>query len=665
MNTRRSSTFGLGLVLVFGVLVACSRTMNPPAAELSTLDLATCIADTEATLRSHIADSACSTISVTNDITLTSGQLLIKRDVTIAGPAGGTVTIDANGASRVLEVFYGVNVTLRNLTITGGNASTDGYGGGGILNAGSLTIQDCAVTANRSPRPAGGILNTNGGTLILQDTTVSDNTAEGGSGGGIFSDLEGALTIQDSTVARNQASEDGGGVFSSGALTIDNGTIKENGARYMGGGIFSGSYSEGDVLGGGGPVTITRSLIAGNAVSGTDVADGMGGGLYLAASDVTITESTISGNGAHAGGGLVNAFGALTLERSTVSGNSAIEVAGGIGSVTEPENNAQHTTILNSTISGNLVPFSVDGTSMFGGGIVNVLGVTRILLSTVTGNHAGAVGGGVYAGAWQGETSTTVVKGSLIWGNTSGTDTADDLATGSTLANALVSLGHNLVGAAGDFSDAFDATDQSVPDAMIGPLLPNAPGVTATHALMAGSPALDAGSCTDHDDAVVTIDQRGVARPQGSACDVGAFELEATAPFHATGFYAPIGESSSVFVPDGTAPSPGPDTVWNLATGGSTIPLKFNLYEYDGGPEITSTADIVFDATTFACPSGGEGDDPVDFTTTGSTSLRYDATEGLFIQNWKTRKAGRDTCYRVSVSFADDSALFAFIRLHR
>jgi hypothetical protein len=200
---------------------------------------------------------------------------------------------------------------------------------------------------------------------------------------------------------------------------------------------------------------------------------------------------------------------------------------------------------------------------------------------------------------------------------------------------------------------------------MIGPLLPNAPGATATHALQAGSPAIDAGTCTDHDGTTVATDQRGVTRPQGSTCDVGAFELEPTAPVHATGFYAPIGETDSVFVPDGTVPSPSPDTVWNLATGGSTIPLKFNLYEYDGGPEITSTAGIGFGATTVACPSVSEGDDPVDFTATGSTSLRYDTTEGLFIQNWKTRKAGRDTCYLVSVSFADDSALFAFIRLHR
>ncbi|MFO7692739.1 MAG: PxKF domain-containing protein [Vicinamibacterales bacterium] len=653
------STLGLGLFLILGVLVACSRTVSAPAAELSTLANGTCEATDETLLRQYILDDTCSTISVTTGITLTGGQLLVERDVTITGPEDSPVTIDASGLSRVLEVARDTNVTLRNLTLTGGYWYY-GTGGGGILNAGSLTIQDSAVTANRADQNGGGIYNS--GTLILLGTTVSDNKADEGDGGGIFNELNGILEIQDSAVTRNLVWSGwgiGGGIYSSGTLIVDNGTITENGAVFMGGGVFSGSYrySEGDYLGGGGPVTITRSLIAGNTAP-----EGMGGGLCLAASDVTITESTISDNGAYAAGGLANLFGALTLERSTVSANSATIFAGGIASHTDAADTTQHTTILNSTISGNLVPFSVDEPYLFGGGILNVQGTTRIILSTVTDNHAHAAGGGVHAIA---ETST-IVKSSLIWGNTSGTDTADDLATGSTLDNALVSLGHNLVGAAGDFSGAFDATDQSGDlVAMIGPLLPNVPGTTATHALLAGSPALDTGSCTDHDDAVVTTDQRGVARPQGSACDVGAFELEATAPVHATGFYPPIGESNSVFVPDGTAPSPGPDTVWNLATGGSTIPLKFNLYEYDGGPEITSTADIVFGATTVACPSGGEGDDPVDFTTTGSTSLRYDATEGLFIQNWKTRKAGRDTCYLVSVSFADDSALFAFIRLHR
>jgi hypothetical protein len=460
----------------------------------------------------------------------------------------------------------------------------------------------------------------------------------------------------------------GGGIYSAGTLTIDNSTITENVALASGGGIHSGNYL--DYLGECGPVTITRSLIADNTAGDTfdDTAgDGVGGGLFLSASDVTITESTISGNGANAAGGLVNAFGALTLERSTVSGNTAIEVAGGIGSVTDPYDTTQHTTIVNSTISGNVVPFSADVTSTFGGGIVNILGVTRIVLSTVTGNHAYGGGGGVYAGASEGEATTTVVKGSLIWGNTSGTDAPDDLFTYDTVHNELSSLGHNLVGTTGGFTDAFNSTDDQIGvlEALIGPLAPNAPGATATHALRAGSPALDTGSCTDHDGASVTSDQRGVARPQGSACDVGAFELEATAPVHATGFYPPIGESNSVFAPDGMAPSPGPDTVWNLATGGSTIPLRFNLYAYDGGPEITSTADIVFDVTTVVCPSGTEGEDPVDFTTTGSTSLRYDEAEGLFIQNWQTRRTGRDTCYLVSVSFADDAALFAFVRLHR
>jgi hypothetical protein len=64
-------------------------------------------------------------------------------------------------------------------------------------------------------------------------------------------------------------------------------------------------------------------------------------------------------------------------------------------------------------------------------------------------------------------------------------------------------------------------------------------------------------------------------------------------------------------------------------------------------------------------PRHGRLEDPVDFTDTGSTSLRDDATEGLFIQVWKTRKAGKDTCYRVSVGFPDDAAPFAFVGLRR
>jgi hypothetical protein len=93
----------------------------------------------------------------------------------------------------------------------------------------------------------------------------------------------------------------------------------------------------------------------------------------------------------------------------------------------------------------------------------------------------------------------------------------------SSTGHLPVDAGYNLEdGTSCDFSAT---TSHSSTDPLIGPLADNG-GPTHTHALLAGSPALDAGTCTDHLGSTVTHDQRGVARPQALACDIGAFELE-------------------------------------------------------------------------------------------------------------------------------------------
>jgi hypothetical protein len=148
-----------------------------------------------------------------------------------------------------------------------------------------------------------------------------------------------------------------------------------------------------------------------------------------------------------------------------------------------------------------------------------------------------------------------------------------------------------------------------------------------------------------------------LAQPIVPAC-IGAW--------YATGFYQPVGIPNSVWVPaPGVAPSIDPTTTWNTAKGGSTIPLKFNLYSSQGGPERTNTADIKsFDLVKLTCAVGGD-EDAVDFSATGQTSLRYDGTGGQFIQNWKTPSASSDACYRVNVKFQDGSAIYAFFKLRK
>ncbi|MFL5922493.1 MAG: PxKF domain-containing protein, partial [Gaiellaceae bacterium] len=149
-----------------------------------------------------------------------------------------------------------------------------------------------------------------------------------------------------------------------------------------------------------------------------------------------------------------------------------------------------------------------------------------------------------------------------------------------------------------------------------------------------------------------------LTQPTATAC-IGAW--------YATGFYAPVGIGNSEYVTSGgPVPTISPvSTMWNTAKGGSTIPLKFNLYSSQGGAERTSVADVAgFTALRLTCATG-EGLDEVDFVTTGSTSLRYDGSGGQFIQNWKTPTASTDQCYRVNVTFLDGSGIYAFFRLRK
>jgi hypothetical protein len=131
------------------------------------------------------------------------------------------------------------------------------------------------------------------------------------------------------------------------------------------------------------------------------------------------------------------------------------------------------------------------------------------------------------------------------------------------------------------------------------------------------------------------------------------------------GFYAPVGVANSIFTAAPvTAPTTNPGEMWNTAKGGSTVPLKFNIYA--GSVEKTSLSDITsFRTSKLSNCSGGIGDDPVDITSTGNTSLRYDTTAMQWIQNWKTPTASSDTCYRAIVTFADGSSLEAFFKLKR
>jgi len=235
-----------------------------------------------------------------------------------------------------------------------------------------------------------------------------------------------------------------------------------------------------------------------------------------------VRDSTLSGNSANFGGGGIHNTnsGTLTVTNSTLSGNSANAWGGGIintGSST--------LTVINSTLSGNM--------AYEGGGIHSNNGTLTVRDSTISDNSANT-GGGIYKGGL----TTMIVRFSLISGN-SAVSRGDEIYNSGrwTIISAFNVFGHNGQSNADAFSGVtgftpgandFNATsDGGIPTALASILdttLADNGGPTQTHALVAGSPAIDfAGACG------LATDQRGVARPQG-ACDAGAFELVTNQP---------------------------------------------------------------------------------------------------------------------------------------
>ncbi len=351
-------------------------------------------------------------------------------------------------------------------------AVNDGAGGwGGAMFISSGALHSTGDTFTGDVAGAGGV----GGVAL-------DGSPSGGQGGAIYTDATNS-TITGASFSGNLAgagntTDAGGGqggaiVFTDGGtMTLSGSTLTGNTAQQGGG---KGAAQGGAIDAVAGTLAITQSTLSGNTA-----ANGQGGAIYDAANLVRVLTSTLSGNSAR-GGGAATDSGASTL------------------------------VVVNSTVASNTAANE-------GGGIQQLGGTLDLSSATIDANTAANVGGNVYL-----QSSTANLHDTLIAGGTTGKGTAPncDVTPTATVASA----GYNL-----EDQNSCKLTgpgDQvAVSPAPLGQPANNG-GPTLTIALLAGSPAIDAGDpagCTDPLGTLLPTDQRGVARPQNGRCDIGAYE---------------------------------------------------------------------------------------------------------------------------------------------
>jgi hypothetical protein len=560
---------------------------SPPAASGCTLQDAVIAANTDQPAGGCPAGSGADTI-ILSGITYTVAQdepaatpdiLTITSDVTIEG--NGATIVQGTLWWRLIGVNEGGRLTLRDVTVgpsvlqivlpgggigprshfpeppcgtgrEGGVISNCGelhlidtvvteglaYDGGAIYNEGELHATRATIADSRAVTGDGGGLLNFRGTVVMTDSVVRGNEAvsagaggESLNGGGIYND--GDITLVGTTVSGNVSDGDGGGIYSLGHAVLRNSTVSGNSAVGFGGGIFNGEERILTLL------NLEHSTIANNRADTNANGFGDGGGLYIS----------------YGGGAL--------LTGTLIAGNQDTPQNGGVGNIypdVASDNGASLTinarwdadesvdpSLLAATLCVTGPSFPEGSCQEFDGAYVDTItwrnlrpGTYEIAERAEPGWYTPELPARVRVLERTASAVTiqyqnpdmsyafflpAVSIGSGLTGGASGTPAGRPAVTARALGDAkyVSTGGDNLIGdgrgsglTSNEFGDQVGAADAPI-DPRLGPLQDNG-GPTPTHALLPGSPAIDTSS------ACPATDQRGVTRPQGAGCDIGAFE---------------------------------------------------------------------------------------------------------------------------------------------
>ena len=438
--------------------------------------------------------------------------LHVTTDTTIDG--GGRITLSGKGKSGIFEVDgrnpgTGISFTVKGIAFTGGRTADKGA----AISSGwesSLTIDGCTFSKNVSNESTAGSLSAGAAVFFgslhsasISNSTFTNNT---GSNGGAIYNLNGTMTVSNSSFSGNRATATngagGGAIYSdnttTGSVTIDKSTFKGSRSPLLGGALLVHD----------GGLSISNSSISGSR-AGTN-----GGAIYhyddgshnttLTISNTNIVQNTTGGQG---GGIWIGGSSSATITNSAIIKNSATgkgSLGGGIAAAGAPFS------LTNVTLAANKVP-DKNGS----GGAIAAPGVAFHLNNvTIAGNSAGFQGGAIFGGD-----ASSTIDNSILSANIA--KQGGNAWHGNV--NCMTTFGgsHSIEYLANPDDNTPHCTNSPITtDPKLGSVtfVKGAPSSWVMIPKM-GSPAIDSGA------GCAANDQRGTSRPQGAACDIGAYEV--------------------------------------------------------------------------------------------------------------------------------------------
>ena len=349
-----------------------------------------------------------------------------NNDIT-GGTASGNLAAAEGGGFWNGSGTMTVDGTTLDANLASGAEATNG--GGALFNiGGTLTVSNATISNNIADGAAGsggGILNVNGGTLSVTDSSITGNSSNR-AGGGIEDNstvdtgsgpLVGSVTLMNVTLDNNMtgsAPGNGGGMHLTGGATsmITGGTVNGNTAAQEGGGLWNGT----------GAMTIDGTTIDGNTGSGADAANG-GGGIFNLGGTLVVSNATISNNVADgasgSGGGILNTRGGdVTVTDSSITGNTSNRAGGGIEDNSTIDFGGETPAIGSVTLTNVTLDGNTTGNAPGNGGGLHLTGAatSSITGGTVSGNTAGNEGGGLWNGSGVMDVDTVTIDGNAANG---------------------------------------------------------------------------------------------------------------------------------------------------------------------------------------------------------------------------------------------------------